>query len=233
MNDHDRASIDVVSYLLGELDPADEERARRAERDDPAFRAEVERLRPTVGALRGLPDAAWNPEDPPPLRLPESGSPVVSLPVRTRRGFSFRPAIAAAIALVLVGVGAVIGAVLWDGGDDSEPPGRTVALGPVEGAPEAGSASVLVPSNTGDEARLMVDDLRPSGSEDFYELWLLNSVDDLVSLGSFKVPADGRTSVAVPLPFDVDRYQYFDVSLEPDDGNPGHSSVSVLRGSTS
>ena len=70
---------------------------------------------------------------------------------------------------------------------------------------------------------------QPSNGGDFYELWLLNSPDDLVSLGSFRVPASGDVDVTVPLPADPDRFAALDVSVEPPDGNPAHSSRSVLR----
>jgi anti-sigma-K factor RskA len=60
-------------------------------------------------------------------------------------------------------------------------------------------------------------------------LWLLNSPEDLVSLGSFSVPASGEVDVTVPVPGDPDAFGALDVSVEPPDGNPAHSSKSVLR----
>ena len=50
---------DVVNYLLGELGPDDRARVERAMRADPAFREEVERLRPVVADLEALPGEAW------------------------------------------------------------------------------------------------------------------------------------------------------------------------------
>jgi hypothetical protein len=80
-------------------------------------------------------------------------------------------------------------------------------------------------------AMLTVDGLAPNG-DDFYEVWLLGD-RGLVSLGSFRVGADGSAAVDLQLPVDPARYGSFDVSLEPDDGDPEHSSDSVLRGPTS
>ena len=102
-------------------------------------------------------------------------------------------------------------------------------------ARRAGATLVIVnlePTPLDGEAQLVVERLQPTGDGEFYELWLLNSADDLVSLGSFRVPETGRTTVALPLPVDADRFRFFDVSREPLDGNPGHSSESVLRGPT-
>jgi hypothetical protein len=53
-----------------------------------------------------------------------------------------------------------------------------------------------------------------------------------VSLGSFRVGPDGRATLEVPLPVDPSRYRFLDVSVEPDDGDPSHSSRSILRGRT-
>ena len=59
-----------------------------------------------------------------------------------------------------------------------------------------------------------------------YQVWLYNSVSDAVSLGSF---GGRRIELAAPLPDDLERYRYVDVSLEPDDGNENHSGQSLLR----
>ena len=71
--------------------------------------------------------------------------------------------------------------------------------------------------------------MQPSADGNFYELWLLNSADDLVSLGSFRVPASGEADVTVPLPADPEGFAALDISAEPDDGDPAHSTRSVLR----
>jgi anti-sigma-K factor RskA len=77
--------------------------------------------------------------------------------------------------------------------------------------------------------RLDVSGLRPTGSRGFYEVWMLRSPRDLVSLGTFKVDANGRADVELPVTVDAKRFPIVDVSVEPVDGNPAHSSISVLR----
>ena len=79
-------------------------------------------------------------------------------------------------------------------------------------------------------ATVDVSGLPPSARGQFYELWLLNSADDLVALGSFRVPASGDARVTVPVPGDPAGYRFVDLSVEPDDGDPAHSGDSVLRG---
>ena len=82
--------------------------------------------------------------------------------------------------------------------------------------------------NNGVEVR--VDGLKATRDGQFYELWLLGKDKRLVGLGSFRVGADGTAKLRLPLPVDPKAFTYFDLSLEPADGDPGHSGVSVLRG---
>ena len=81
-----------------------------------------------------------------------------------------------------------------------------------------------------DGVSVRVSGLKPTGDGQFYELWLLGADKRLVGLGSFRVDEQGRATLNLPLPVDPKSFTYFDLSLEPSDGNPGHSGVSVLRG---
>ena len=219
MNAHDRLS----DYLLGEL--ASDERARfeAAAAADPALAAEVERLRPVVARLEALEPAAW---EPPPALAPLPGA---TAPRRTpwwRRGVVLRPLPAAALAALLLALGVAAG-LLARGGDGAGG-GRELALTPV--APLGGAASGTARlADDGERATLHLIGLRPSRAGDFYELWLLNGPDDLVSLGSFTVPASGEVDVSVPVPGGTRGFAALDVSVEPPDGDPAHSSRSVLR----
>lgn len=206
-----------TAYLLGELSGDEAAAFERAMAADPALRAEVERLRPVVTRLHGLPPAAWEPVQPPPLAVPDTAPP--------RRRLVLRPALAAACALVLVAVGVGIGALL--GGRDGEPSGTPIKLAPLD-APRSASGQITV----ADGVSLDVSGLPRTRDGDFYELWLLGADKQLVSLGSFAVGADGKARLNVPLPVDPAQFAYFDISREPGDGNPAHSGLSVLRGRT-
>jgi anti-sigma-K factor RskA len=207
-----------VAYLLGELDAAEVAEFERAMAADAALRAEVERLRPVVSRLERLPAEAWEDHEPPPLRMPAA-------PVRPTRRLVLRPLVAAACALALLAGGAGLGALL-----DAEPaPSGQLVLKPVGGLDPSASGRV---SLSGDRATVRVSGLRANGDGQFYELWLLGADKKLIGLGSFKVGADGEATLRLPLPVDPDAFQFFDLSLEPGDGDPGHSGVSVLRGPT-
>lgn len=219
MSHHD----DLSSYLLGELRPVERERFERALAADPALAREVDRLAPVVARLEGLDERAWTPAEAPPLRIGEGER-------RPRRGrvLVLRPLVAAATAVALLVLG--VGAGLLLGGDrDGRAPAsrlRAAALEPVGDDPRASGQVRL----DGGRMDVRVDGLAPSGAQRYYEVWLLNSENDLVSLGSFRVPADGSTAVELPVPVASGDFRFVDVSLEPQDGDPRHSGRSVLRG---
>jgi hypothetical protein len=181
--------------------------------------------------LAELPAEAWDPPVPPPLVIPEPTPPARA--PRLRRGWSPvpRPLAAAALAALLVALGFTGGALLTGGDRETGGAARVVELRPVPGAADTtGAGTVKVRART---VEVDVARLRPSRGGDFYELWLLTPPGELVSLGSFRVPPSGATSVRVPLPTDPRGYELFDVSIEPGDGDPRHSGRSVLRAPTS
>ena len=178
---------------------------------------------PLITRLERLGPDEWRPEPPPQLVLPREAQ---ATP-RRRRALTLRPLPALAAALLLLAVGAG-GALIATSGD--EDPGRTLALAPLtRGAGGAGKVEI---ARAGGRATLAVSGLAPSRRGEFYELWLLSPPGDLVSLGSFRVAAGGRAKLEVPVPVDPSRYRFVDVSVEADDGDPSHSSRSVLRGPT-
>jgi anti-sigma-K factor RskA len=135
--------------------------------------------------------------------------------------------------LVLVGAGVAAAVALVVGIlvlPEDEPERRTevVALEPLPGFEQAGGSASLVIS--GDERTVGVDlDLTdvevPAGSH--LELWLLDpAVEQLVPLGVI----DGPAGHQIPADVDLSVTPIVDVSVEQDDGDPGHSGVSVVRG---
>ena len=213
---------DAVAYLLGELDAGAAVAFEAVLERDPALRVRLDRLRPVVARLERLPAEAWDAPPPPPLAL---------APARpARRRLVLRPLAAAACALALLAAGAGLGTLLdRDGGAGA--PVRTIALAPLPGAGDAGGRVELSRSGAA-PLTLRVRGLRPVARGRFYELWLLGPRGELVSLGSFTVDRAGHATLALPLPVDPRRFRSFDVSVEPADGDPGHSGDSVLRGPT-
>lgn len=229
--------FDVSGYLLGELSGEQLAETERLLGEDPALRAEVERLRPAVARLEDLPPEAWEDLEPPPLSLPREPVPVAEPSPRARRrwwqGLVIRPAFAAlaSIALLVVGVG--VGLLIGSDEDGTAGDGgRAVALAPVEPRGQGASGSAELVGADGGEAVVEVSGVSPNDAGEFYELWLLNAPDDLVSLGAFKVGPSGRAEVRVPLPVDPAEFEFIDLSVERDDGDASHSGRSVLRAPT-
>jgi anti-sigma-K factor RskA len=240
---------EAVDYLLGELDPAETARFEAALERDAALRAEVERLRPVVTRLDALPSEAWAEVEPPPLRepwaaaeSPAAGTPAPATggespvrrgpaagaaPSRRRRSrrLVLRPAIAALAATALLAAGTGLGVLL----DRDPQPATRLVLSPLDPADPQARGRVGVAS---DRVSLRVSGLQPTPEGQFYELWLLGADDQLIGLGAFRVDENGTATLRLPLPVDPERFRYFDISLEPGDGDPGHSGVSVLRGPT-
>jgi anti-sigma-K factor RskA len=222
--------VDITGYLLGELGPEEAARVTRLAHEDHAVAAEVARLRPIVTRLQTMPDDAWEPVEPPPLDVDLP----LATPVRRRvprmPRLVLRPAVAVACSVLLVGAGAGIGALIAGSSETPAPPGSQVGL-TAYGTADPGATGAVKVAADGTGATVTVSGLEPTRDGQYYELWLMNSGEDLVSLGGFQVDDTGHAEVKVPLPADVSAYKYVDVSLEPPDGKPGHSAVSVLRSS--
>jgi anti-sigma-K factor RskA len=179
--------------------------------------------------LERLPKEAWDRPTPPPPPWPAEEA----RPARRRPRLVLRPvaAVLASIALLAVGIGA--GLLLSNDGDDGAGGGgelERVQLAPIVSAAENASGVAALRPEAGGRATVELSGLRPSGDQDFYELWLLGDDGELVSLGSVRVPESGNATLDVDLPVDPKQFRYLDLSREPDDGDPSHSTVSILRG---
>jgi hypothetical protein len=172
---------------------------------------------PTVGEPTVGERPAGEPTEPP------AGGSV--LPFRSRR----RPwmlVAAAAVAGAVIGAGAV--AVLRDG---TEPgtvatPVAEVELDPLADNDASGRASVI---EREDGTRVLEVELQAGELDDrYYEVWLIDeAVQDMVPMG---VARSGTVSFELPGGLDLGQFPIVDVSVEPLDGDPTHSGVSVARG---
>ena len=145
---------------------------------------------------------------------------------------------AAATAGLLAGLG--VGAMRgWTPAQDATPgtPGRPggteptvlaqVSLEPL-GDRRAEGDAVLTEQSGRRSIEIHLTGLPEPAAGSYYEVWLIDrGVAQLVSLG----PLDqASTTVPVPAGLDLAAYPVLDVSVEAFDGNPGHSSDSVVRG---
>ena len=138
------------------------------------------------------------------------------------------PAVAA-VAVLAAGVG--IGVAGSRGSDDGRPGVQdsvSAALDPVDGS-GTGQVEMVVEGNHSTRMTVRTEGLPSAPDGGFYYVWLLDpTTNKMLPLG---VVGPGGTAT-----FGVDEsllaaYSAVDVSLETDDGDPGHSVTSVLRGS--
>ncbi|MFD3449115.1 anti-sigma factor domain-containing protein [Microbacteriaceae bacterium 4G12] len=151
-------------------------------------------------------------------------APVTPLrPRRADRGRTAWLAVAAGV-LVVAGVGTtlVVGALTAGEGD-------VVAEATLDALPAwpdaAGSAEVR---EVDGERVLSVNVSRDSRPDTVREVWLISS--DLTKLVSVGLLATDEGTFPLPADIDLDEYSVVDVSAEPLDGDPGHSSDSIVRG---
>jgi hypothetical protein len=202
-------------------------------------RADVRSLQRSIDAVAVPEFAAPGAPVPPPPRVweaivaatgtsagqappPEEPTPDADVrPFRSRR----RPLLLAAAALV---VGAVVGAgavAVIQRADEGKPV-TAVALDPLAGNDASGRAEVVVRDDGSRVVELKLD--APSLHDEYYEVWLIDrEVVGMVPLG---IVLPGTQTLELPAGLDLGKYPLVDVSVEPLDGNPTHSGVSVARG---
>jgi anti-sigma-K factor RskA len=162
---------------------------------------------------------------PAPAAVAEAGAPPAQdadvLPFRSRR----RPLLLVAAALV---AGAVVGAgavAVVQSGDDGEPV-TAVALDPLADNDASGRAEVVVRDDGSRVVEVELD--APALDDEYYEIWLIDR--DVVGMVPLGVVAPGTQTVELPAELDLAEVPLVDVSVEPLDGDPTHSGVSVARG---
>ncbi len=229
--------IDPAAYVAGLLAPTEAEQARRHEREDPRFAAEVRELRAVAARLDALDADAWEPEPPPPLRV-EAIVPAARTARRPRLRellgaptLRLRPGLALAASLLLVGLGVAGGLLLGGGsGEPAAPQGQVVALDRFGDGPQGAGGRATV-ADVGGTREVTIDagGLAPNAAGTHYEVWMIRDPEHMVSLGTFTVGAGGRALVTLPVTADPADFPIMDVSIERADGKPGHSGHSILR----
>ncbi|WP_434994739.1 anti-sigma factor domain-containing protein [Arthrobacter sp. Ld5] len=143
---------------------------------------------------------------------------------RRRRQVPTRWLAVAAGVGILVGGGALWGWETLRSGDDGVVLARA-ELDPLPGFSGSGQATVL----RGDDGTRSLDiDLTGAAPEGFRQVWLI--APDLQEMYSVGLLETEHGTFAVPEDIDLAEYPIVDVSDEPFDGDPTHSSVSMVRG---
>ena len=136
--------------------------------------------------------------------------------------------------LVGVAAAAVVGLGLGVGGSGGEPePTPVVQLGPVGFADPSASGTAAMVDRDGDQR--MVVELRGVtnlAGGDYLEAWLMDSGGSrLLPLGALaRHGEEFRGEFTIPAGLPAGEFDRVDVSAERFDGDPGHSTVSLLRG---
>ena len=153
---------------------------------------------------------------------PVPPSNVVPFQARTKAAWWRRPGtwLAATAAAVLVAFGGI-----WA---LNRPGPQQLAAAQLEPLPQhsaAGSAKVVAGP---DGSRSLQINLDKDEARGYQEVWLI--APDLSRLVSLGVMNSTSGTFQVPAGLDLSQYPVVDVSDEPVDGNPAHSSVSIARG---
>ena len=165
------------------------------------------------------------------VELPAPATPLDTRAIRRRPRLGL---VAAAAAVLVAGVGlgvgggAVVGAGGGDDGDLVAGPSISATLGPVD--VDAGEGEVRMTAQSDHSMRVTVQTagLPKAPAGDFYYVWLLDpATNKMLPLGLVEPGGTATFRIDEDL---VAAYGAVDVSLEADDGDPGHSVTSVLRG---
>ncbi len=198
----------------------------------PMCRQQLEQLREVVvaGKTSGGPSQLV---DPPPQvwqRVQEqlATEPVpLARPAAKRTGPRWLGLVAASAAGILIGGGAV---AVITGQDTPTSVVASAQLTPMPDGPDRGGQAEATLNRTDGGYTVTVKASGVAGPEGFYEVWLLDEQDSgLIALGSLG-PGEQQATFPVPDGVDLQTFNAVDVSDEPLDGDPTHSTVTVLRG---
>ncbi|MCA1715807.1 MAG: anti-sigma factor [Actinobacteria bacterium] len=219
-------------YVLGALDPEEEQAVERHLAGCAACRNEEHGLRETHERLAGASIAASSAS--PDLKarilgaLPQrrGGQETTSAETaRDGRGL-LSPARRAVVALLLIPAGLVV--AYWVGAFDR--PEMTAELASTELAPGAGGELEVRGSGSDMKANLEVWGLPETGNDEYYELWF-GKEGGRVSAGTFVVDDRGRGELSALCPEVAGGYQRAGITLEQFPEEPRMDSARVvLRG---
>ncbi|MGI5244814.1 anti-sigma factor [Dactylosporangium sp. CA-139066] len=233
-----RADVDSLQHVAGlgrqtqrlrDLPPPPEHVWRRV-------RAEL------AASGRGEPPPAVSlHSDPPPPRpgLLEAVEPAPAPPGGARRRRWGRTALVAAAAAVLAGLaGAGVAARLAggrggasDAASDCRAQDSRVPLEALPGTPVGASGYACVRVIDGQRRVVVRAEGMPVQIGADYEAWLIDDSNPTRRVSALGLLGAGPDlALAVPATVDLSKYHIVDISVEPHDGDAGHSGRSVLRG---
>jgi anti-sigma factor RsiW len=153
---------------------------------------------------------------------------VATLLRRDRRRQQARRAIAAAAAIILLAAGAFIGDRLHH---HASPPTAPVALRaplrPVHAPANAGGQIEVTATGNIRQLDVHARGLPAPPANHYYEVWVFNPATlKMLPMGILGPSGQGQYQIAAPI---MAGYSAIDISLQPNNGDPAHSNISVLR----
>jgi anti-sigma-K factor RskA len=219
-------------YVLGALDPEEEQAVERHLAGCAACRNEERGLRETHERLAGVSIAASS--APPDLKarilgaLPQGGRNRGATPGETARDGRSSSLVRRAVAVVTILLPLVLVVAYLVGAFDR--PEMTAALAPTELAPGAGGELEVRGLGSDLEASLEVWGLPETEDDEYYELWF-GKEGGRVSAGTFAVDDRGRGELSALCPEVAGGYQRAGITLEQFPEEPRIDSARVvLRG---
>ncbi len=196
----------------------------------PELSGELRDMHALAQVLERIPEQAWATELGPAREPRAAGSAGRGARPRRRRGWlSAGAGLVAATGLAAAFLAGSFTHPLTSGSSSTSLPAAHVVLKPVAGTASSGLA-VAYMLGTGGHMRLSVKHLPRSRPGTYYELWLMTSPTDLVSVASFRIGPSGSGKLTLVLPDDPAHYRYLDISVQRVGGGQTISSRSVLRG---
>ena len=114
----------------------------------------------------------------------------------------------------------------------------SVVLAPAIDSPSPGAAGQadFLKTGSGSAVKVSLQGLAPNKPDEYYECWLVGNGDspetpNRISIGTFRTKT-GDVAFDWPAASYAKTYSRVDISLEPDDGDPGFGGVLVLNTAT-
>jgi anti-sigma-K factor RskA len=230
----------AAQVALGRATQEEVARLESAAAGDPALARDLEADRATVSALeagvaREAPSADLFDRILAALDEPDAAPAVAPAPtgatVERRRWSGLRwPRVALGGAVAAAAV-LVVGFVLVSR-DDVEPDAVAAIAGKDDFAAVSGTAELFPEDGSGSRLVLHLASVPPAPTGHHYEVWVLPEGSETMESVGQVAPSGGEAELEVEVP-GTGPFAAVDVSVEPDDGDPGHSGTSLAGGTFS
>jgi anti-sigma-K factor RskA len=231
--DHEDARLQLADLVVpGLADPTRTAALRAHVAVCADCRSELEDLRYVDGLVRAggpLPEPSAELE----ARIREIAGPVPPRRAPTLRQHlqSIRVWRVAAIGFAVATVALAIAAFTGGDSSDSFHPLQQRALTAAAGW--TGASGTVATGTVGGAPALRIElrDVKPPSNDEAYEVWIAQTPQSRISLGTIAPDASGRATVTLPLPAAAAGYKRVWVTSEPADGNPKWTSNWIVRAS--